>query len=50
MRSVLWRLLSSRCGWRFTLYGLLLLLAGLAAGYALGYRRGFEDAMVVIGG
>ncbi|BAN89910.1 hypothetical protein [Aeropyrum camini] len=50
MMRALRRALYSRCGWRFTVYGLLLLISGLAAGYALGYKHGFESAMVTIGG
>jgi hypothetical protein len=43
------RLLSSKCGWRLPVYGLILFIAGLIAGYALGYRQGWESALHALG-
>ena len=43
-------LLSSKCGWRLPVYGLILLLIGVVVGYAIGYNQGWENAVEALSG
>ena len=47
MNPLKW-LLSSKCGWRLPVYGLILLLIGVLVGYAVGYEQGWEDSLKAV--